>query len=128
VEYVPYTMVKYFSSSGSVFLPKTQTVRESDYFLNVQACSARGGLIHRPFLFKRVKHDNRKTISKGTPKLLPEHKIIEASQDGLLQIKKVTCQLYRSSMYVLSQCVQPYMFKFYGCAQKIFSVVATCSI
>jgi len=94
VEYVPYTMVKYFSSSGSIFLPKTQTVRESDYFLSAQTCSARGGLIHRPFPFRRVNHDNKRSENEGTPKLLPGHKIIEASQDGLLQIKKVTYPSY----------------------------------
>ena len=89
MEYVPYTVVKYFSS-GSIFLPNKQTVRESDYFLSTQTtCTARGGLLHRPFTFQRIKYDDRRNENKDHPKLLSEHKIIEASEDGQLKITKV---------------------------------------
>ena len=71
VEYVPYVAVRYLppgNSSASSGPPE----RDSNYWVNhPSTCAARGGLIHRPFIFRRTKREQQ-MVDGDSPKLLTE--------------------------------------------------------
>ena len=97
VEYVPYTVVRYLppadhKSSASSRPPE----RDANYWVNYPStCAARGGLIHRPSIFRRNKRKQQAATADG-PKLLTElSEVVRESSDGKL---KVTCkQCYLST-------------------------------
>ena len=96
VEYVPYIMVRYLppikdSASSS------QPERDTNYWVNhPTTCAARGGLIHRPFIFSRTKTKiKQQAPTAGSPKLLTD----------LSEVVSVSSKEKRKVSFVAMLCI-----------------------
>ena len=84
VEYVPYVAVRYLPPNSHASLVSSRPPeRDTNYWVNYPiTCAARGGLIHRPFIFSRAKRKQR-IATVDNPKLLTElTEIVKVSSEG----------------------------------------------
>ena len=84
VEYVPYVTVRYLPPKSYASLVSSRPPeRDTNYWVNYPTtCAARGGLIHRPFIFSRTKR-KQQIVTADNPKLLTElTEIVKVSSEG----------------------------------------------
>ena len=91
VEYVPYVAVRYLPPQNSPL--RRPPERDTNYWVNYPStCATRGGLIHRPNIFSRIKR-KQQMATDNSPKLLTElNEIMTISNEGK---RKVIVLIFR---------------------------------
>ena len=91
VEYVPYIAVRYLPPKDHVSSRSPE--RDTNYWVNYPiTCAARGGLIHRPFIFSRTKR-KQQIATVDNPKLLTElTEIVKVPSEGKQKVNVCICR------------------------------------